>query len=113
MKKLFGFLLAICVVAMLVVTPIGVAAEGPQNDVEIDMGEGIVFTPGDINDDGNINLKDLVLLAQKQAGWNVQPVIAALDTDGNGKFELDDVAHLAKYLAGFEVVLNDVAYTAN
>lgn len=110
MKKLFGFLLAIGLVAMLVVTPIGVAAEG--NDVDIDMGEGVVFTPGDINDDDAINLKDLVLLAQKQAGWEVNPVIAALDTDGNGLFNLEDVNFFAQFLAGFDVVLNTDAYVA-
>ena len=110
MKKFFGFLLAICLVAMLVVTPIGVAAEG--NDVDIDMGEGVVFTPGDINDDTFINLKDLVMLAQKQAGWNVNPVIAALDTNADGDFTLDDVAFFAQYLAGWGNVLNTEAYTA-
>lgn len=110
MKKIFGFLLAVCLVAMLVVTPIGVAAEG--NDVDIDMGEGVVFTPGDINDDDAINLKDLIILAQKQAGWEVNPVIAALDTDGSGIFDLDDVTYLAQYLAGWGNVLNDVAYVA-
>ena len=111
MKKLFGFLLAVCLVAMLVVTPIGVAAEG--NDVDIDMGEGVVFTPGDINDDDAINLKDLVMIAQKQAGWNVSPVIAALDTNGDGVFDLDDVTHLARFLAGWDdVVLGTDAYVA-
>ncbi len=110
MKKLFGFLLAVCLVAMLVVTPIGVAAEG--NDVDIDMGEGVVFTPGDINGDGSVNLKDLVLIAQKQAGWQVTPVIAALDTTGNGVFDLEDVTRLAKYLAGWDVELSPDAYVA-
>lgn len=110
MKKIFGFLLAVCLVAMLVVTPIGVAAEG--NDVDIDMGEGIVFTPGDINGDEAINLKDLIILAQKQAGWEVNPVIAALDTNGDGLFNLNDVNHFAQYLAGWGNALNDVAYVA-
>lgn len=110
MKKFFGFLLAVCMIAMLVVTPISVAAE--NSDVDIDMGEGVVFTPGDINDDDYINLKDLVILAQKQAGWDVNPVIAALDTDGNGIFELKDVNHFAQFLAGWDVVLGDVAYVA-
>lgn len=109
MKKLFGLLLAICVVAMLIVTPIGVAAEG--SDVDIDMGEGVVFTPGDINGDGDINLKDLVIIARKQAGWNVNPVIAALDTDGDTDFDLNDVANLARHLAGWDdAVLNEEAY---
>ncbi|MBE6762546.1 MAG: hypothetical protein E7551_09740 [Ruminococcaceae bacterium] len=111
MKKFFGFLLAICLVAMLVVTPIGVAAEG--QDVDINMGEGVEFTPGDIDGDGNINLNDLVTIAQVQANWpGVGYVEAALDTDGSGTFELLDVNYLAQYLAGWNVVLNDVAYVA-
>ena len=111
MKKFFGFLLAICLVAMLVVTPIGVAAEGA--DVDINMGENIEFTPGDINGDGDVNLKDLVTIAQVQAKWNdVTYVSYALDTNGNGQFTLDDVSFFAQYLAGWNVVLNTEAYVA-
>ncbi|MBQ3088052.1 MAG: hypothetical protein IJC36_00285 [Clostridia bacterium] len=98
--------------AMLVVTPIGVAAEG--NDVDIDMGEGVVFTPGDINNDGNVNLKDLVMIAQYQVGWEVEPVIAALDTNADDVFDLEDVTYLAKHLAGWPEAedLNADAYVA-
>lgn len=111
MKKFFGFLLAICLVAMLVVTPIGVAAEGA--DVDINMGENIEFTPGDINGDGDVNLKDLVTIAQVQAKWtDVTYVSYALDTNGNGQFTLDDVSFFAQYLAGWNVVLNTEAYVA-
>ena len=111
MKKFFGFLLAICLVAMLVVTPIGVAAEGA--DVDINMGENIEFTPGDINGDGDVNLKDLVTIAQVQAKWtDVTYVSYALDTNGDGQFTLDDVFFIAQYLAGWSVVLNTEAYVA-
>ena len=111
MKKFFGFLLAICLVAMLVVTPIGVAAEGA--DVDINMGENIEFTPGDINDDDAVNLKDLVTIAQVQAKWtDVTYVSYALDTNGDGQFTLDDVSFFAQYLAGWNVVLNTEAYVA-
>ena len=111
MKKFFGFLLAIFLVAMLVVTPIGVAAEGA--DVDINMGENIEFTPGDINGDGDVNLKDLVTIAQVQAKWtDVKYVSYALDTNGNGQFTLDDVSFFAQYLAGWNVVLNTEAYVA-
>ena len=37
MKKMFGFLLAVAMIAMLVVTPISVAANG--QDVDINMGD--------------------------------------------------------------------------
>ena len=111
MKKFFGFLLAICLVAMLVVTPIGVAAEGA--DVDINMGENIEFTPGDINGDGDVNLKDLVTIAQVQAKWtDVTYVSYALDTNGDGQFTLDDVSFFAQYLAGWNVVHNTEAYVA-
>lgn len=110
MKKFFGFLLAICLVAMLVVTPIGVAAAG--NDVDIDMGEGIVFVPGDVDGDSIVNLNDLVTIAQVQANWSVDYVEAALDTDGDGEFKLDDVVRLAQYLAGWDVALSFEAYVA-
>lgn len=111
MKKFFGFLLAICLVAMLVVTPIGVAAEGA--DVDINMGENIEFTPGDINGDGDVNLKDLVTIAQVQAKWtDVTYVSYALDTNGDDQFTLDDVSFFAQYLAGWSVVLNTDAYVA-
>lgn len=112
MKKLFGIILAVCLVAMLVVTPIGVAAEGA--DVEINMGEEIDFTPGDIDGDTKINLNDLVTIAQVQAGgYSVEYIEAALDTNGDGAFTLQDVTRLAQYLAGWsEATLSLVPYVA-
>jgi len=108
MKKFFGFLLAVCLIAMLAVVPMSVAAEG--QDVDINVGDPVEFTPGDIDDDTLINLNDLVTLAQKQAGWDVECVFAALDTNGDDAFTLEDVTHLAQYLAGWDKVLNDIAY---
>lgn len=96
MKKLFGFLLAVAMIAMLVVTPIGVAAEG--QDVDINMGDNV--TVGDVNLDDVINLKDLVLIAQAQAKWDVTYEALACDTNNDGAFTLADVTYLAEYLAG-------------
>ena len=96
MKKMFGFLLAVVMIAMLVVTPIGVAAEG--QDVDINMGDNV--TVGDVNLDGVINLKDLVLIAQAQAKWDVNYEELACDTNADGQFTLEDVTYLAEYLAG-------------
>ncbi len=103
MKKFFGFLLAICLVAMLVVTPIGVAAAGV--DVEIDVGEPAEFTLGDLDNSGSVNLNDLVLLAQRVAKWPVTVNEEAADVDGDESVTLSDVTYLAKYLAGWNVVL--------
>lgn len=113
MKKFLGFLFAVCLVAMLIVTPIGALAEG--QDVDIDMGGPRVklTDPGDINDDDSVNLKDLVVLAQVQAGWeNVNHRAEAVDTNGDGYFTLADVTHFAQYLAGWGVELGQYEYVA-
>lgn len=112
MKKFLGILFAICLVSMLIVTPMGALAEG--QDVDIDMGGPRVelTNPGDINGDGSVNLKDLVVLAQVQAGWTVSHRAEAVDTNGDGYFTLDDVAHFAQYLAGWGVELGVYEYVA-
>lgn len=113
MKKFLGFLFAVCLVAMLIVTPIGALAEG--QDVDIDMGGPRVelANRGDINGDTNLNLKDLVVLAQAQAGWkNVKYRTEAVDTNGDGYFTLADVTHFAQYLAGWGVELGQYEYVA-
>lgn len=63
-------------------------------------------TLGDINDDENVNLKDLVTIAQYVAGWeNLEVNEHAIDVNGDGKVDLQDVNHLARYLAGWDVEL--------
>ena len=60
--------------------------------------------PGDVDGDDDVNLKDLVKLAQYVAGWEGLEVDEnALDVDGDGDVDLDDVNRLAKYLAGWDV----------
>lgn len=60
-------------------------------------------TPGDITDDGKINLNDLVVLAQYVAKWeNLSVNPDALDTNGDGEINLLDVTNFARYLAGWE-----------
>lgn len=58
--------------------------------------------PGDVNGDGEVNLKDLVALAQKVAGWEVDVDENALDVSGDGDVDLADVAKLAQHLAGWD-----------
>ena len=62
-----------------------------------------VHTPGDINDDGKVNNKDLTRLAQYLAGKNVTVVEACLDVNGDGKVNNKDLTRLAQYLAGKNV----------
>lgn len=59
---------------------------------------------GDINDSNNINLLDVVVLAQAIAGWDVYYNIYSLDVNGDGIKNLTDVNHLAKYVAGWQGV---------
>ena len=61
--------------------------------------------PGDINGDGELNIKDLITLAQYHADWGIPVVEAALDTNGDGVLNVKDVIHLAQYLADWQVVL--------
>lgn len=56
---------------------------------------------GDINGDGTINLKDVVMLRRYIAGgWNVTADDAAADVNGDGKVNLKDAVTLRRYIAG-------------
>lgn len=70
------------------------------------------FMPGDINDDGEIDTKDVVDLCKIAADWqDVEYNQWAVDTNGDGKFNLSDAVFLARYLAKWEgTVLSDKHY---
>ncbi len=57
----------------------------------------------DVNDDKVVNLKDLVVLAQYVAKWDVAVNTDVIDVNGSGATDLDDVNVLAQYLAGWDV----------
>lgn len=61
---------------------------------------------GDINGDGNVDLNDVVTLAQYVAGWDVEVAMSAVNVNGdtvNG--DLNDVVHLAQYVAGWDGIV--------
>ena len=64
-----------------------------------------IVTVGDANDDGKINLDDVVVLAQYVAEWDIECNEAALDTNGDGTVNLDDIVHLAQYVAEREGIV--------
>ena len=60
----------------------------------------IVNTPGDVNADGSVNLKDAVLLRRMLAGWNVTADPLNADVNADGETDLQDVAAISRCLAG-------------
>lgn len=72
------------------------------------------FTPGNVDGDekNNVNLNDVVALAQIVAGWkDVTHELAALDPNGDGVVDLNDVVMLAQFVAGWDgIELSDKAY---
>lgn len=75
--------------------------------------EPITFTPGNVNGDtdGNVDLSDVVALAQYVADWkDINYVTEALDPDGSGKSDLQDVVLLAQYVAKWDVSISNTPY---
>lgn len=70
---------------------------------------------GDVNDDGSVDLSDVVLLAQKVAGWDVTVNEAVANINGKGNTDLSDVVTLAQYVAGWNdiVMSGDIYSTYN
>ena len=69
------------------------------------------ITPADTNNDGKVNLKDLIALAQYVAGWkDTGAYVPALDIDGDSDIDLDDVNTLARHLAGWDVEISNNPY---
>ena len=63
------------------------------------------ITYGDSNDDGKVNNKDLALLQQYLADWDVEIPEAACDVNCDGKVNNKDLALLQQYLADWDVEL--------
>ena len=60
---------------------------------------------GDVDGDGSVNVKDVILLRQYMAGWNVTVDPNGADCDGDGTTTLKDVILLRQHLAGWNVSL--------
>lgn len=76
--------------------------------------------PGDVNADGTVDNKDVILLFRYVAGWSVDVDTAALDTDGDNKITNKDTITLFRYVAGWpdieikrgEVCTHDLIHSA-
>ena len=61
--------------------------------------------PGDINNDGKVNMKDVTRLHQYINGWDVAVVESAIDVNGDGKVNMKDLTRLHQYINGWDVVI--------
>lgn len=55
---------------------------------------------GDVNDDGLVNLKDVVLTTRYLAGWEIQILSENADVDADGEVTLLDVTLMRRFIAG-------------
>ena len=72
--------------------------------INFDTGIGIVtvssYLFGDVNNDGKINMRDVVLLQQVVNGWNVNYNKDASDYNGDGKINMRDIVALQQHING-------------
>ncbi|MBR4910333.1 MAG: dockerin type I repeat-containing protein [Clostridia bacterium] len=71
-----------------------------EEDIEKLSGD---HTPGDINNDGSVNNKDLTRLFQYLSDWEVEVNAAALDVNGDGSVNNKDLTRLFQYLSDWDV----------
>ena len=66
----------------------------------------VSFTPGDLNDDGKVNVKDNVILSRHIASWEgyseSEIVYEAADLNNDGKVNVKDDVILARYIASWD-----------
>lgn len=60
-------------------------------------------TPGDVNGDGEVNNRDLVLMVRYLNGWKVQIHLSAAEVNGDGVYNIRDIARMQQYLNGWDV----------
>ena len=59
------------------------------------------YTPGDVNDDGNVSIADVTALIDYLLGLNLDINLAAADVNENGEISIGDVTALIDKLLGF------------
>jgi hypothetical protein len=97
LHRSFGALTAVALSWMMLPLPV-TAING--NDVSVDR-----ILPGDVNDDGKVDISDVTVLKQSIAGWNVKINKSNADVTGDGKVTVADVALLKQSLANWNVTL--------
>ena len=65
----------------------------------------VEYRVGDVNEDGNVNNRDLGLLLRHTNSWEVTLNLAAADVNGDGNVNNRDLGLLQRYLNGWDVEL--------
>lgn len=69
-------------------------------DIEVGAVTVNSYLSGDVNDDGKINMRDVVLLQQVVNGWNVIYNKNSADYNNDGKINMRDIVALQQYING-------------
>ncbi len=81
-----------------------------EDDVYFDFQAGTITIqnrlPGDVNDDGEVNGKDLTRLCRYYAGYDVTINESNADVNGDGVVNGKDLTRLCRYYAGYGVLLD-------
>ena len=80
-----------------------------EENIHFDVVNGSVtvseYLPGDINNDGKVNMKDLTRLHQYINGWDVTVNESAKDVNGDGKVNMKDLTRLHQFINGWDVTI--------
>lgn len=71
--------------------------------------EPVAILYGDANGDDSVDARDLSLLQQYIAGWDVTLDAEAADANGDGSVDARDLSLLQQHIAGWDVTLGPVA----
>ena len=75
-------------------------------DLLLEFTEEPEYIPGDINNDGIVNNRDLTRLFQYLSYWEVEVNEAALDVNGDGSVNNRDLTRLFQYLSNWDVEIH-------
>lgn len=78
-------------------------------DVDFAVTDGAVTVrshlPGDVNDDGEVNMKDVTTLQRYLVGWDVKINPDAADCNGGDGINMKDLTLLQRFICGWDVTL--------